>query len=148
MPLGHDNPDSTGDRLGAPSPIPQPYAEGEGTRYILPCAALHRGGLYEYVLVEAAQARTWAKSGPYVSYVTHPEWAWMLEQILSPLHGFTIPHVPQGTELPVMDYADSALVFVPDGGDIPGVRWDRDRTHSATIVARELFTLGLLTRLS
>jgi hypothetical protein len=108
---------------------------------------LHHGGIYEYVLTTACQARAWIKAGPYVSHVSHPEWAWMLEQILSPRHGFPIPHARSGSPLPQIDYADDCLVFVPDGGEVPAQRWDRDRTHSAWLVATERYSLAMFKRL-
>ena len=126
-----------------PQDKPSPYAVAAGNRYLLPCHLLSRGGLYEYVLIDVAQARRWIMSGPLVSYLTHP----FLHEAFERLMGFFTPPAERGP-LPALSYNDDALVFQLQGYEtLPDLkRGDSRRVRE--LVEAEKFSLGLLRRLA
>lgn len=134
----------------APQACPVPrdgdarYATPLGQRYLLPCHYLAHGGLYEYVLIDVAQARAWLlQPGPTVSYVTHP----MLREALELVIGFLTPP-PQRGPLPALGYHDDALVFQVEGYEtLPDLKRG-DSRQVRQLVEDEHFTLGLLRRLA
>lgn len=123
-------------------PGPTPYAAGKGERYVLPTTLLHHGGLYEYVLIDLAQARRWLEAGPWRSWLTHP----MLHEAFERLFGALPP--PAKGPLPQLGYHDDALCFLVEGYEtLPDLR--RGDSHAITrLVEKERFTLGLLRRLA
>lgn len=123
--------------------VPPPYPPGEGQRYLLPCHLLHHGGLYEYVLIDVAQARRWMLAGPCRSFLSHP----MLAAAFERLMGFLTPP-PQKGRLPVLDYHDDAMIFVVEGYEtLPDLR--RGDSHKVReLVDRDQYTIGLLKRLA
>lgn len=127
----------------APDDDPGRYPHPHGTRYILPCHLLHYGGLYEYVLVDVAQARFWLLAGPCVNYLTHP----FLHAAFEDLMGFL---TPPGTKkpLPALGYHDDALVFQLEGYEMLPDLKRGDSRQVRQLVDDGHFTLGLLRRLS
>lgn len=120
-----------------------PYPVPPGRRYLLPCHLLHHGGLYEYVLIDVAQARHWLLSGPCVSFLTHP----FLHAAFEALMGFL---TPPGTKnpLPALSYQDDALCFIVDGYEtLPDLKRG-DSTKVRQLVDEGHYTCGLLRRLA
>lgn len=126
-----------------PDDQPAPYPSPLGKRYVLPCHYLTHGGIYEYVLVDAAQARRWLLAGPCGSYLTHP----FLHRAFEDLIGFLTPP-PQRGPLPQLGYHDDALVFVIEQYEtLPDLRRG-DSKAIKRLVEEQRFSLGLLRRLS
>ena len=122
---------------------PARYPHPQGTRYILPCHLLHYGGLYEYLLIDVAQARLWLLAGPATSYLTHP----FLHAAFEGLIGFL---TPPGVKkpLPALGYHDDALCFIVEGYEtLPDLKRGDSRTVRQ-LVEEERYTFGLLRRLS
>jgi hypothetical protein len=120
-----------------------PYPPTPGARYLLPCPLLGTGGLYEYVLVDAAQARQWLLSGPCVSYVTHP----LLRLALERLVGIVTP-LPTREPWPVLGYHDDALVFQVEGYETLPQHLRGSSQRLRTLLEEGRWTLGLLRKLA
>ena len=128
---------------GMPDTDPARYPHQHGTRYVLPCHLLSYGGLYEYVLIDVAQARHWLLAGPAQSFLTHP----FLHRAFEDLMGFLTPP-PQRGRLPALGYHDDALVFQLEGYEtLPDLKRGDSRKVRQVVEAGH-FTLGLLRRLA
>lgn len=127
----------------APATLPAPAGPPPGCRYLLPTTLLSHGGIYEYVLIDVAQARQWLLAGPCQSFVTHP----MLHAALQTIIGFCLPPRRYGP-LPHLGSHDDALCFVVAGYEtLPDLRRGDSRQVQA-LVEGDLWTLGLLRRLA
>jgi hypothetical protein len=99
------------------------------------------GGLYEYVLIDTPQATRWLAAGVYVSCVTHPFLAGAIEE----LTGRVLP--PPQRRLPLLGYADDALIFQVEGYETLERQITGDIRRIRVLVDEERFTFGLLRRL-
>jgi hypothetical protein len=124
-------------------PDPPPYAVQPGKRYVLPCPVLGLGGLYEYVLVDAAAARRWLLAGPCVSYLTHP----LLKAEFDRVMGFFTPWPRRGA-LPRLDYHDDALLFQVEGYELLHLQTRGDSRRLRELVEQGAYTLGFLRHLA
>lgn len=126
-----------------PEDDPARYPHPHGNRYVLPCHLLHYGGLYEYVLIDVAQARHWLLAGPAQSFLSHP----FLHRAFEDLMGFLTPP-PQRGRLPVLSYADDALIFVVEQYEtLPDLkRGDSRRVRQ--LIEEGHYAIGLLRRLA
>ena len=126
-----------------PGDHPARYPTPHGQRFLLPTTLLHHGGLYEYVLIDLAQARFWLLAGPCVSFLTHPFLHAAFEQLI----GFLTPPGAKGP-LPSLGYHDDALVFQLEGYEtLPDLKRG-DSRKVRELVEREQYTIGLLRRLA
>lgn len=127
----------------APEEDPARSPHPHGQRYVLPCHLLHHGGLYEYVLIDVAQARHWLLAGPCTSYLTHP----FLHAAFETIIGFL---TPPGTKkpLPALGYHDDALIFVVDGYETLPDHRRGDSRKVRQLVEEQRYTIGLLRRLA
>lgn len=124
-----------------PHPARSPQAAGE--RYVLPCPLLGLGGLYEYVLVDAAQACQWLLAGPCRSWMTHP----LLRRALEQLVGVASPW-PCHDPWPVLGYHDDALIFQVEGYETLPQQLRGSSQRVTRLLKEGRWTLGLLRRLA
>lgn len=126
-----------------PSTIPQRYPETYGQRYLLPCPILGLGGLYEYCLIDAREARRWLESGPYRSFVTHPLLRLALERLCA-----VETSLPVRLPWPVLGYHDDALVFQVSNYETLPQQLTGCSTLLRQMIDQGAYTLGLLRRLA
>ena len=120
-----------------------PYPHPHGRRYLMPCSFLFYGGLYEYCLVDLAQARTWLLAGPAQSFLSHP----LLHEAFERLMGFFTPRAQRGP-LPALSYHDDCLCFVVEHYEtLPDLKRG-DSQQITRLIDEQRYTLGLLRRLA
>jgi hypothetical protein len=115
----------------------------QGSRYLLPCAVLGLGGLYEYVLIDLEMARRWLLAGKCTSHVTHPLLKAALDRVLGL---FTPPGQPG--PLPVLGSHDEALLWQVEGYELLAQQSRGDSRRIHDLLRQERYTLGVLRRLA
>ncbi|HSF31910.1 MAG TPA: hypothetical protein VLK82_15710 [Candidatus Tectomicrobia bacterium] len=125
------------------NPHPARYPKAPGERFLLPCPLLGAGGLYEYVLIDAAQACRWLLAGPARSYLTHP----LLRRALEQLVGIMTPW-PCRDPWPVLGFHDDAMVFQVQGYETLPQQLRGSSQRITRLLEEEQWTLGLLRRLA
>lgn len=132
-------------RAVADAIIAQPAqgAEAPGRRYLLPCPLLGTGGVFDYELIDAAQARQWLLAGPCRSWLTHPLLRWALETLVE-----IVTPWPCRAPWPVLGYHDAALLFQVEGYETLPQQLRGSSQRITRLIEEERWTLGLLRRLA
>lgn len=111
-------------------------------RYLLPCTHLGAGGLWEYVLVDLAQARDWIRCGRVQHFLTHPLHLEVCEHLLETFLG-----LPRKGPLPTLGFHDDALVCAVEGLDAARLLTLTPAGQLAAVLAEERYSFGCLKRL-